>query len=184
MNNINGRVDSIDGITGIRQKAHLRLVTDNSKNTSSISKPSTIQLNIEIKKLQQDIKKLQDILTLNTEISSDILIEGDGNMEELIKKVNEIDKKVALLEERTKKIDSMPSKDEMKYIISSIIDGKNIPSKHEVENSITKIIKENDLPTNSDVSLKIEKAKNTQIRWTIGTIITIVSVATAIIKYL
>ncbi|MBD8028135.1 hypothetical protein H9636_15920 [Ureibacillus sp. Re31] len=105
-------------------------------------------------------------------------------MEELIKKVNEIDKKVALLEERTKKIDSMPSKDEMKYIISSIIDGKNIPSKHEVENSITKIIKENDLPTNSDVSLKIEKAKNTQIRWTIGTIITIVSVATAIIKYL
>ncbi|MBJ8054106.1 hypothetical protein JDS87_19645 [Bacillus cereus] len=86
-------------------------------------------------------------------------------MEELKKKVYEMDKKITLIEERAKKLESVPSGLEMKQIISDVIDSKNLVSVDKLE-------------------LEIIKSRNTQVLWTIGTIISIVSLGVAVIKLL
>ncbi|MCY7858638.1 hypothetical protein MOB44_18580 [Bacillus sonorensis] len=39
----------------------------------------------------------------------------------MMKKIQEIDKKIAVIEERTKKIDSLPTKNEMQSLISKTL---------------------------------------------------------------
>ncbi|PEB77744.1 hypothetical protein CON53_31020 [Bacillus cereus] len=70
-----------------------------------------------------------------------------------------------LIEERAKKLESVPSGLEMKQIISDVIDSKNLVSVDKLE-------------------LEIIKSRNTQVLWTIGTIILIVSLGVAVIKLL
>ncbi|PGU49033.1 hypothetical protein COD70_30985, partial [Bacillus cereus] len=76
-----------------------------------------------------------------------------------------ITKKINLIEERAKKLESVPSGLEMKQIISDVIDSKNLVSVDKLE-------------------LEIIKSRNTQVLWTIGTIILIVSLGVAVIKLL
>lgn len=84
--------------------------------------------------------------------------EGDENgMEQLRDKINDIDKKVAILEERTKILSDLPTRDEMKNIVLDSLENKN-------------------LATRSDVELQVLKSRNTQILWTIGTVIAAVGV--------
>ncbi|SEB13767.1 hypothetical protein SAMN04488146_1101 [Bacillus nitratireducens] len=74
-------------------------------------------------------------------------------------------KKINLIEERAKKLESVPSGLEMKQIISDVIDSRNLVSVDKLE-------------------LEIIKSRNTQVLWTIGTIILIVSLGVAVIKLL
>lgn len=84
----------------------------------------------------------------------------DDNMYELkevVEKLNSLEKKVAVIEERTKKLEDIPTKSEIKNIVIEAIESKKIPNKSEVE-------------------LQITKSKNTQIVWTVGTIIAVLSI--------
>lgn len=82
---------------------------------------------------------------------------GDIRMEQLKEKINDIDKKLAVLEERTKKLDDLPTRDELKNIVYDSIERK-------------------ELATKSDVELQVIKARNTQIIWTVGTIAVVAGV--------
>ncbi|KKB91984.1 hypothetical protein WB24_11945 [Bacillus sp. CMAA 1185] len=73
-------------------------------------------------------------------------------MEKILEKVNEIDKKVAVIEERTKKLDNLATKDEIKTLISEAITNSGMATKEHVE-------------------LKIVSSRNAIILWTIGTVI-------------
>ncbi|MBK5506637.1 hypothetical protein JFT97_19545 [Bacillus sp. TH12] len=86
-------------------------------------------------------------------------------MEDLKNKVHEMDKKLAIIEERTKKLDDLPTAMEIKQIISDVIDSKNLATVDKVE-------------------LEITKSRNIQLVWTIGTILTVVSLAVAAVKLL
>lgn len=94
---------------------------------------------------------------------------GGGNMD-LEKRVSRLEEKtssietiVARIDERTKKLDNMPTKSEVENIIIKAIENKSIPS-------------------NSDVELKISNAKNAQIKWTIGIVTTVATIAVTIIS--
>ncbi|OJE45073.1 hypothetical protein BAQ49_07660 [Bacillus proteolyticus] len=76
-----------------------------------------------------------------------------------------MDKRLAIIEERTKKLDDLPTAMEIKQIISDVIDGKNLATVDKVE-------------------LEINKSRNVQLTWTIGTIIAVVSLAVAVLKLL
>lgn len=76
---------------------------------------------------------------------------------EVVEKLNSLEKKVAVIEERTKKLEDIPTKSEIKNIVIEAIESKKIPNKSEVE-------------------LQITKSKNTQIVWTVGTIIAVLSI--------
>ncbi|TWL57686.1 hypothetical protein CHCC15325_1936 [Bacillus licheniformis] len=84
-------------------------------------------------------------------------------MEKIQEKLSEIDKKVAVIEERTKKIDNLPTKEEMKNLISETISNSGIATKEHVE-------------------LKIISSRNVQIVWTIATFIALASATIAAIK--
>ncbi|MEC1547465.1 hypothetical protein P9D77_03675 [Bacillus rugosus] len=83
-------------------------------------------------------------------------------MEKIEEKVNDLQTKIAVLEERTKKLEHIPTKDELKSILSEAIDSKEFPSKDYVES-------------------KVSKAVTKQVIWTASIIITSVSIATGVI---
>ncbi|PEC70900.1 hypothetical protein CON25_25555 [Bacillus thuringiensis] len=86
-------------------------------------------------------------------------------MEDLKNKVHDMDKRLAIIEERTKKLDDLPTAIEIKQIISEVIDNKNLATVDKVE-------------------LEINKSRNIQLTWTITTIIAVVSLAVAALKLL
>ncbi len=122
------------------------------------------ELNEGIVVLRNEQNELHEMLLSQESIAASIE-GGSEDMEELKKKVYEMDKKITLIEERAKKLESMPSGLEMKQIISDVIDSKNLVSVDKLE-------------------LEIIKSRNTQVLWTIGTIISIVSLSVAVIKLL
>ncbi|MGG1137223.1 hypothetical protein [Bacillus mycoides] len=118
----------------------------------------------EVAYLRNEQKALHEMLVSREEIASSF--EGGGNeMEDLKNKVHEMDKKLAIIEERTKKLDDLPTAMEIKQIISDVIDSKNLATVDKVE-------------------LEITKSRNIQLVWTIGTILTVVSLAVAAVKLL
>jgi len=80
--------------------------------------------------------------------------ESDDDMEKLTEKVYNIEKDVAILIERTKKIDDLPSKEEVINITTAAIESKDLASK-------------------ADIELAVTKARNAQIIWTVGAFIAI-----------
>lgn len=111
----------------------------------------------------KNIKK--EIVTSFIQTASSSYYGGDEELENIMEKINEIDKKVAVIEERTKKLDDLPTKSEVKNIVIEAIESKNIPSKTEVE-------------------LNISRARNAQIIWTAGIVTTAVTIAVTIITKL
>lgn len=77
--------------------------------------------------------------------------ESGDDMEKLTEKVNNIERDVAILIERTKNIDNLPSREEVKNIATTAIENKS-----------------KDLASKSDVDLAVTKARNVQIIWTLG----------------
>lgn len=116
----------------------------------------------EITDLKNKHKELHDILVSREEMAASFE-EGGSDMEDLKKQVSEMDKKIAVLEERTKKLDDLPTAIEIKQIISDVIDSKNLATVDKVE-------------------LEITKSRNIQLVWTIGTIVTVTGLALAVIK--
>lgn len=90
--------------------------------------------------------------------------EGDEVMEKIHDKINNLEKDVAVLVERTKKLDDIPTREEMKNIITDVLDSRT-----------------KDMASKSDVKLEISNARTTQILWTIGSVLTVVTIATSII---
>ncbi|WP_244159099.1 hypothetical protein [Bacillus proteolyticus] len=118
----------------------------------------------EVAYLKNEQKALYEMLVSREEIASSF--EGDDNdMEDLKNKIHDMDKRLAIIEERTKKLDDLPTAMEIKQIISDVIDGKNLATVDKVE-------------------LEINKSRNVQLTWTIGTIIAVVSLAVAVLKLL
>lgn len=122
------------------------------------------QLNEEIADLRNEKNVLYEMLLSQEKVAASVEEEDDG-MEDLKKKIHEMDKKISVIEERVKRLDNLPSGLEIKQIISEAIDSKNLASVDKVE-------------------LEITKSRNIQILWTIGTIIGVVSLAATIIKLL
>ncbi|HFK1753502.1 TPA: hypothetical protein ACGXP3_003922 [Bacillus cereus] len=122
------------------------------------------QLNEEIADLRNEKNVLYEMLLSQEKVAASVEEEDDG-MEDLKKKIHEMDKKISVIEERVKRLDNLPSGLEIKQIISEAIDSKNLASVDKVE-------------------LEITKSRNIQILWTIGTIIGVVSLAATIMKLL
>ncbi|WP_242491257.1 hypothetical protein [Bacillus cereus] len=134
------------------------------QNQKNIHNYKLNELNEGIVVLRNEQNELHEMLLSQEAVAASIEGAGD-DMEELKKKVYEMDKKITLIEERAKKLESVPSGLEMKQIISDVIDSKNLVSVDKLE-------------------LEIIKSRNTQVLWTIGTIISIVSLGVAVIKLL
>ncbi|WP_255257349.1 hypothetical protein [Bacillus thuringiensis] len=118
----------------------------------------------EVAYLRNEQKALHEMLVSREEIASSY--EGDSkDMEDLKNKVHDMDKRLAIIEERTKKLDDLPTAIEIKQIISEVIDNKNLATVDKVE-------------------LEINKSRNIQLTWTITTIIAVVSLAVAALKLL
>lgn len=153
---------SEDGLSGStsHKKKPLQLVTEEFVpflKSPALGETSALEIQ-DIKKELDEIKKL-----MTPEAASGLIEDGsEYNLEKINEKINDIDKKVAVLEDRTKKLDNIPTKDEIKNIISDVLDNKG-------------------LATKDFVKLEIEKGKNAQIRWTISIVLTIVTVASGII---
>ncbi|MFJ7585655.1 hypothetical protein [Bacillus cereus] len=137
-------------------KIHTR--TKNMINNSNINNKEQFPGDISniINDLRADLENVKNQLSVFNEIA---YAQGGSNldMEQLKEKINDIDRKVAILEERTKRLDSLPTRDEMKNIVFDTLENKN-------------------LVTNSEVELQIIKSRNTQIIWTIGTVIAAVGI--------
>lgn len=118
----------------------------------------------EINDLRNKHRELHEMFVSRGETAASFE-EGGNGMEDLKRQVNEIDKKIAVIEERTKKLDDLPTAMEIKQIVSDVIDSKNLATVDKVE-------------------LEITKSRNIQLIWTIGTIITVTGLAVAIIKLL
>ncbi|ASB90812.1 MULTISPECIES: hypothetical protein [Bacillus] len=116
----------------------------------------------EVQNIRHDIKQIKEVIEARIQLASSE--NGGGEMMEKIQeKLSEIDKKVAVIEERTKKIDNLPTKEEMKNLISETISNSGIATKEHVE-------------------LKIISSRNVQIVWTIATFIALASATIAAIK--
>lgn len=94
----------------------------------------------------------------------------DMDKDKMVEKLTEISTKVGVLEERTKKLEMIPTKEEMKYLISQALQEnlKDIPKTNDVKVIIDESIKEKGLSKKVDVDYKVEKAKNAIIITVLG----------------
>lgn len=151
-----------------KKYGHLSVVDDEYYRSSSISKPYSEDMNVqyshnnELNDVREDINSLKSYLQHINEVAAGAEKRGDEELEKIEGKVNDLQTKIAVLEERTKKLEHIPTKDELKSIVSEAIDSKEFPSKDYVES-------------------KVSKAVTKQVIWTAGIIITSVSIATGII---
>lgn len=150
-NSSSGRSYGEDGITGLTRKPKLQLVNENyseDKNEENLS--------LEFSDFKKELQELKELL-FPSDTASGLNDWSESNMEQVMEKLNDIDKKVAVLEERTKKLDNLPTKEEIKNIITESISNTDIASK-------------------SDVELAVVKSRNTQLVWTVGSILAAVGV--------
>lgn len=152
-----------DGLSGHKSKpiSHLQLVRSNNDfDTRNSSKQRHFEKEVTLEEIQEQLTHIKEALDAYIQISGSTN-EGGGDMEKIFDKISEIDKKVAVLEEKSKKLDALPTRDEIKNIITDSLNGK-------------------DLSTKSEVELQIVNARNTQIIWTVATVLTAVGL---IIKF-
>ncbi|KZN96178.1 hypothetical protein AZI98_08940 [Aeribacillus pallidus] len=144
------------------EKRRLQLVTDDFIDTlkkEQYQDKLILDLKIEVDTIRSELFSIKELIKTFVETASGHQRNGGENeMEQIKEKIYELDKKISVIEERTRKIENIPTKDEMKFLISEVIDNKN-------------------LPTRSDVESKISNARTQQILWTIA----IITFATGII---
>lgn len=116
----------------------------------------------EMDKMKTEIQYIKNTLEVISQVSSDLHEGSDILMEELKEKIYEIDKKMAVIEERTKKIDNLPTRDEMRFLISDVISNSNFATKEHVE-------------------VKVEKARNAIIGTIVAGAIAIVGILVAVL---
>ncbi|QII50484.1 hypothetical protein G3M81_17890 [Bacillus paralicheniformis] len=152
-----------DGMKGKDRIPGIRLFRNNNEFSRGSDDENT-KTKIEIQRLKRDIKQIKETIEAYSQLASS-KNGGEEMMERIQEKLSEIDKKVAVIEERTKKIDNLPTKEEMRILITETISNLEIATKEHVE-------------------LKVVSSRNTIILWTIGTFIALVSITATIIKLL
>ncbi len=146
-----------------------------------------------IDELRSEIEAMKSIVKNKEEVSGTVE-EGDYFMDKLVEKLTDIDRRLSVIEEKSKKIDQIANKEETKLMIIENINNRDIPTVEGIKNIVSETIEnknkgiENSLSaldekivTQSDLDLAIYKAKNSQLLWTVGTIITVISIATTVI---
>lgn len=121
------------------------------------------QLKQEVKLLKQEIDQLKEIINGLKIFEYAAFGRSEQDMDEYFKKINDLDKRVAIIEERTRKLDEIPSKSEIENII--IKRSEVFPSRVEMENMVL-------------------KAKNSILLWTFTAIASASSIIIAVIKLL
>ncbi|AKE24346.1 MULTISPECIES: hypothetical protein [Bacillus] len=141
-------VDFPDGMTG-KVRGRSPLVRSSNKTTFDVHESTNIREDVQ--DIRSEIAQIKEAIEASLQTASSQNGGGDI-MEKILEKVNEIDKKVAVIEERTKKLDNLATKDEIKTLISEAITNSGMATKEHVE-------------------LKIVSSRNAIILWTIGTVI-------------
>ncbi|MGG5181421.1 hypothetical protein ACQYAC_19380 [Bacillus sp. MM09(2025)] len=132
----------------------------NTFHSNNLSIDSTGSLeNEEI--LQDIVVQLNSITQSLTQISSGK--ESDDTMEKLTERISNLERDVAVLKERTKKLDDLPTKAEIKTLFTDSINNSNIATRDHVDS-------------------KVEQATSSIIKWTIATTLTVGGLVIAIIK--
>jgi hypothetical protein len=179
-NNIN------DGFIGNSSVApHLRVVPDLSFFET--------EENSEIHNLKNELMELKENFLAFLENASHN--EGDSTMDidNLKEKINDIDKKVSILEERTKHLEKIPSRDEMIRLLSEstkeIVEKmdeklKDKPSIDKTKITVDEILTSKRIPNEQFVETQVTKARNAQILWTIGALSIGVAVIGLFIRFL
>ncbi|KAA6448588.1 hypothetical protein [Bacillus swezeyi] len=152
-------VGLFDGATGKNRKTG---VFRTQNRVSDGYEDENTKIRQEVQNIRHDIKQIKEVIEARIQLASSE--NGGGEMMEKIQgKLSEIDKKVAVIEERTKRIDNLPTKDEMKTLITETISNLDVATKEHVE-------------------LKVVSSRNTMIVWTIATFFALVSATVAAIK--
>lgn len=177
------KVAGNDGFTGSNTyPPPLKLVNKNQKNEAK-------EYSNEINSLKNELTYLKEMLLANLENAN----AGNENVEvirldieKLAQQINDIDKKVIILEERTKYLDKIPNKDEMQKLlyeankeIMEKIDEKlkDKPNDDKTHRLIDDVLTAKKIANETHVEVQVTKARNTQIIWTVSTL----ALATAIL---
>ena len=136
------------------------------------------QITEELKRLKQEIEQLKEIISGLNIFKYAAFGRSEQDMDEFFKKINDLDKRVAIIEERTKKLDEIPTKSEVENILLKKLE--EIPSKSEIENIIIK--RSEVFPSRVEMENMVLKAKNSQLKWTIGAIGTAAGIIIGVIK--
>ncbi|NOL32130.1 hypothetical protein [Bacillus altitudinis] len=116
---------------------------------------------LSIKEMQSEIMRIKDLI--NSVLSQTSGEESDDNMEKLTERISNLERDVAVLKERTKKLDDLPTKAEITSLFTDSINNSNIATKDHVNS-------------------KVEQATSNIIKWTIATTLTVGGLVIAIIK--
>ncbi|WP_177230639.1 hypothetical protein [Bacillus sp. FMQ74] len=103
-------VDFPDGMTG-KVRGRNPLVRYSNKTTFDVHESTNIREDVQ--DIRSEIAQIKEAIEASLQTASSQNGGGDI-MEKILEKVNEIDKKVAVIEERTKKLDNLATKDEIK----------------------------------------------------------------------
>jgi len=166
---------------------------------SSPTMPQGNRDGLHKKELELIIKEIKDELhNLINEFSivNEIAYTNEGSdliMEQLKERLNDIDKKVSVLEERTKHLDKLPSKDEMARLLAESKEDmlekienllKDKPSSDKTKLIVDEVITSKKLASEQDVELQVTKARNVQIIWTVSTLTLATGIIGLLIKFL
>ncbi|ALM29769.1 MULTISPECIES: hypothetical protein [Bacillus] len=115
---------------------------------------------LSIKEMQKEIMGIKELINLMLSLTSD---EESDDVEKLTERISNLERDVAVLKERTKKLDDLPTKAEITSLFTDSINNSNIATKDHVNS-------------------KVEQATSNIIKWTIATTLTVGGLVIAIIK--
>lgn len=145
-----------------------RITTGYSANT----KPSRVDRNIEYDKIVEEVSTIKTLIEELKSTLEQISAGGGGNgMDDLRKRVENLEKDILIIKEQTKKLEIIPSASEIQLMLSQTITEatKFIPSEDRVKTLIREINKSDNLSTEDFVEKKINKSKLQLILWIVGT---------------
>ncbi|WP_353854733.1 hypothetical protein [Bacillus sp. Bos-x628] len=116
---------------------------------------------LSIKEMQSEIMRIKDLI--NSVLSQTSGEESDDNMEKLTERISNLERDVAVLTERTKKLDDLPTKAEIKTLFTDSINNSNIATRDHVDS-------------------KVAQTHTSIIKWMIGTTIALGGLIIAVIK--
>ncbi|MCK1972683.1 hypothetical protein LNK20_08170 [Bacillus safensis] len=155
-------------------------VTSINSNIVRMEQYNPRRLNSRIKRFDSKEHSIENIKNHeNEEILSGIVVqlnsiiqsltqtasgkESDYNMEKITERISNLERDVAVLKERTKKLDDLPTKAEIKSLFTDSINNSNIATKDHVDS-------------------KVEQTHTSIIKWMIGTTIALGGLIIAVIK--
>ncbi|HDR8171984.1 TPA: hypothetical protein QC096_006184 [Bacillus thuringiensis] len=189
----------------MNQQNRRKHVTIN-KVTEHTDMKESIQIQNYMKEIADQLKELKESLNSALEVGYQYSQNGGGEVveKEIMEKFNEIgskvakiDKKIAVLEERTKKIENIPSKDEMKVLILEALKEKpshsdiqitiaealkQTPDINAIKNEINDTLQNKKIATVKDVNSEITGAKHSMIKWLIATGIAVTAASAGLAK--